>query len=115
MTRLTKRLIVLVSCLAWGIASMLFFVYAPSATDPDSLLMRAAELSCNCTFKISSMTESMAGSPAVALVFFFIYQIAVYLLLGWGLAVAVFPAKKAAKNIEPNPAAAAAEQPSKSE
>lgn len=94
MTRITKRLIILAVCLCWGITSMLVFVYAPSSTDPDSLWMKLAEFSCNCTFKISSMTENMTGDGNAALIYFFIYQIAVYLLLGWGVAVAVFPAKK---------------------
>ena len=114
MARRTKRLIILAGCLCWGIASMLFFVYAPSTTDPDSLLMRIAEFSCNCTFKISSMTESMTGSGNVALVYFFIYQIAVYLLLGWGLAVAVLPTKKVKQNPELY-VGTTPEQPSKSE
>jgi hypothetical protein len=114
MARITKRLIVLATCLAWGIASMLFFVYAPLATDANSLLMRLAELSCNCTFKISAIIESMTGSGAAALIYFFIYQIAIYLLLGWGIAVAVFPAKKAEQNIELN-TDIATEQDSKNE
>lgn len=73
---------------------MLFFVYAPATTSPDSFLLKLAELSCNCTFKISSMTESITENSNTALIYFFGYQIAIYLLLGWGLAVAVLPSKK---------------------
>ena len=114
MTRITKRLIILAVCLCWGIASMLVFVYAPSATDPNSLLMKLAEFSCNCTFKISSMTENRTGNGNAALIYFFIYQIAIYLLLGWGVAVAVFPTKKVKQNAGLN-VEIAPEQPSKSE
>ncbi len=102
MARITKRLIILIFCLAWGIAAMLFFVYAPSVTDPNSLLMRLAEISCNCTFKISSMTESMTGCGNAALTYFFIYQIGIYLLLGWGIAVAIFPTTKTKPKLELN-------------
>ncbi len=114
MTRITKRLIILAVCLCWGITSMLVFVYAPSSTDPDSLLMKLAEFSCNCTFKISSMTENMTGNGNAALIYFFIYQIAIYLLLGWGVAVAVFPTKKVKQNAGLN-VGIAPEQPSKGE
>ena len=114
MTRITKRLIILAVCLCWGITSMLFFVYAPSSTDPDSLWMKLAEFSCNCTFKISSMTENMTGNGNAALIYFFIYQIAIYLLLGWGVAVAVFPTKKVKQNAGLN-VEIAPERPSKCE
>lgn len=100
MARITKRLIVLAVCLMWGITSMLFFAYAPASTNPNGALLRLAEISCNCTFKISSMTESMTGSGNAALTYFFIYQIAVYLLLGWGFAVVIFPTKKNKQNPE---------------